>query len=138
MKRRGRKKQKETFKRIRGKGGLIERMRAHLRVEPNGCWRWVGAHSQKVHRGKKKGPSRPVVWLGPHQDSPVVHVARVALSLVDGVPLSDREGLEAAHVECINAWCWNPEHLAWRTPEGNRLDRVLQYGGLFAPRPEEA
>jgi hypothetical protein len=126
---------KKLLPRIYTRGGVLERMLAKRKVEgPNSrtaCWRWLGAHSQKVRKGRVVGPPRPVVWLGPDQDSPVLPVARVALSFYDGVELDQREDLEAGHVKCTNAWCWNPRHLAWRTKAENREDRLKQYGSAW-------
>lgn len=81
--------------------------------DPDACWDWTAAYS----RGKR-GSDRPVIWLGDR----VANVARVMLSLKDGIPLDERDGLEAAH-SCDRAPCVNPFHLEWKTDGANKREQ---------------
>lgn len=92
------------------------------------CWEWQGAYNRPsdVFRRKHGGgvSARPTFsWRTP-AGIVTVYAHRLALSLMDDVPLYDREGLEACHrPECSNYRCVNPAHLYWGTPEDNRNDR---------------
>lgn len=96
-----------------------------------GCWIWTGAYSVKP---KPSQPPRPVFWVGRLRagervahDAPqwIVPAFRMALALTDGVPLWEREGLEACHRPgvCTTPACVNPAHGYWGTPLENRMDR---------------
>ena len=92
---------------------LRRRLRAkQLRTSRDACWRWGGATSRK-----RDGVGRPAIQVGGRR-SPVVHVARVLLALIDRVPLLERRGLEAGH-RCGNYWCVNGRHLEWQTRSEN-------------------
>lgn len=101
----------------------------------DGHWYWRGAHSRPSR--PRSAPPRPVFWVGrlyvgteraSHEAAQwIVPAARMALALFDGVPLQDREGLEACHQPaCSDPLCINPGHLYWGTPEQNRDDRYPQ------------
>lgn len=96
-----------------------------------GCWYWRGAHTATSTRNQV---GRPVFWVGycplpgeTWKTAPqlLVSAARMVLSLTDGVPLHERQGLEACHRPgvCDDPVCINPAHLYWGTPDQNRWDR---------------
>jgi hypothetical protein len=90
------------------------------------CWIWHGAMSKKRHDGR-----RPVISIG-SKPCLVVGVLRINLSLLDGVPLSERDGYHACHAEgCDNPLCVNPFHAYWGTPEQNRRDRAVRQPHSF-------
>ena len=81
-------------------------------------WMWAGALSKK-----RCGGRRPIIKID-ESTNLVVGVLRIMLSLLDGVPLSERDGMHACHAEgCDIPLCVNPFHAYWGTPEQNRRDR---------------
>lgn len=94
---------------------LVDRAFFEYPFDPDACWVWVGAYSKG-----KKGADRPVIQLA-GRGTPVVHVARVMLVLRDGVPLEDRQGVQAAHI-CDYPPCVNPWHLEWQTGRVNQRE----------------
>jgi hypothetical protein len=73
---------------------LVDRLFAHTRVEPDGCWRWLG--------------SRTTAGYGHLSTRGSYYQAhRLMFSLWRGdVP----DGLELDHL-CRHRWCVNPSHL---------------------------
>lgn len=92
------------------------------------CWEWQGAYNRpsETYRRKHRGGQsrRPVFKLTSTADGwgLTVYAHRLSLSIHDGVPLYERQGLEACHT-CDNYRCCNPAHLYWGTPAANRADR---------------
>lgn len=92
--------------------------------EPNGCWKWTGAYSAK------RVGLRPVFCAYHYPGAPrggVMMATRFILSFCDGVPLSERVGLEAAH-RCDHDWCVNPACLFWATRSENEQDYFDKFG----------
>ncbi len=92
------------------------------------CWVWKAAYSQKV-RGAWKAPPRPVISVC----GKILYTLRVMLSLLDGVPLDERDGLQACHT-CDNPDCVNPYHAYWGTDADNRRDRATRWPESFLSR----
>ncbi len=97
---------------------------------PDACWPWTGACSLaggRIRREWTGNTRRPRFRLAGPRSGPgqvFVYAARLMLSLVDGVPLDQREGLYACHKPiCPNPICVNPAHLYWGTHDDNVRDR---------------
>lgn len=97
---------------------------------PDSCWRWRGTHNLAGGTTRiewTKNTRRPRFRLRAERRGHLTHayVARIILSLDDGVPLDEREGWYACHKPgvCAHDWCINPQHLYWGTHEENVRDR---------------
>lgn len=96
---------------------IAERFYRKVRIEEDGCWRWVGAFSVN-RRGKY-----PILRAWVRGQWTVTRVHRWVLEQVAG---KGEEGMEGCH-RCDRTWCVNPDHLYWGTREDNVEDWVRKY-----------
>lgn len=101
------------------RGTLEERFWLKVQIgDPDACWPWIGATSRS-----RNGLVYGCIQAG-GRDTSILRAPRVALSLRDGVSLTERVGLEACHAPtCTTSLCCNPDHLRWGTRTENEADK---------------
>lgn len=91
----------------------IDRFKARLAVQPNGCWKWMGSILKKTDRPQRE-------WYGQWRNTAGKHEVthRAAWRLLVG-PIPTRACV--LH-RCDNAQCCNPDHLFLGTQADNVKD----------------
>lgn len=89
----------------------LDRWRKKTLVTPEGCWRFLGAHTESGGHGR-------VRWNGGHTT-----LTRVIAHLFHGLDLDSSQ--QALHKsKCKYQDCWNPDHLYVGTPRDNVRDSI--------------